>query len=114
VHTVNVLSPRNALTKFEICSKPVVLFDSHHYALLPWADWRSSLSMAPRLLSLDYHTDKHRAFWGWSFAQADPYKHFTADPELDFGHSRGIASQFEQSVELGWGNSCWAKPLLGP
>lgn len=55
-------NPRGALTRRTIAGKSVVSFRSHHYALLPWQEWRQALGQAPRLLSIDYHTDKHEAF----------------------------------------------------
>lgn len=53
----------NADVKSEsICGKPVFTFDSHHEALLPWAECANELGFAPRLLTLDYHSDTRPAF----------------------------------------------------
>ena len=54
--------PRDRLTALQIGGKSVVLFEKHHFALLPWRDWASTQPAPPRLLSLDYHTDSHPAF----------------------------------------------------
>ncbi len=56
------LNPRDALTRRTIGGKPVVCFDSHHYALLPWQEWRQKLGQPLHLLTIDYHTDTHLAF----------------------------------------------------
>lgn len=61
---------RDALITRAIAGKPVVLFEKHHYALLPWNDWASDLAVPPRLLSIDYHTDSHPAFLGLGCAEA--------------------------------------------
>lgn len=47
-----------------ICGKPVFTFDSHHEALLPWAECAVAVGDAPplRLLTLDYHSDTRPAF----------------------------------------------------
>ncbi|MBX8557003.1 UPF0489 family protein [Pseudomonas cichorii] len=49
-----------------ICGKPVFTFDNHHEALLPWAECASALDCAPRLLTLDYHSDTRSAFLSFS------------------------------------------------
>ena len=36
--------------------------ESHHYVLEPWAELRRKLGSAPRLLTLDYHTDTSAPF----------------------------------------------------
>jgi hypothetical protein len=61
--------PHAALTRRTIHGKSVVSFESHHYALLPWSEWRQELDAAPRLLSIDYHTDKHEPFLRWTFEE---------------------------------------------
>lgn len=61
--------PAAALTRRTIAGKSVVSFESHHYALLPWSEWRQELDAAPRLLSIDYHTDKHEPFLRWTFKE---------------------------------------------
>ncbi|MBX6746351.1 MAG: UPF0489 family protein [Acetobacteraceae bacterium] len=53
-----------------ICGKPVAIFRSHHYALLPWQRWAAAESEPVRILSLDYHTDKHRAFLRYGYRTA--------------------------------------------
>lgn len=45
-----------------INGKPVFTFDSHHEALLPWAQCARDLGISPRLLTLDYHCDTRPAF----------------------------------------------------
>lgn len=47
-----------------ICGKPVFTFDSHHEALLPWAECALAVGDAPRLrlLTFDYHSDTRPAF----------------------------------------------------
>ena len=54
--------PRAALTRRTIAGKSVVSFESHHYALLPWGEWRRELGRPLRLLTLDAHTDTEDAF----------------------------------------------------
>jgi len=44
--------------------KPFVV-DSHHKVLTAWADFRRTLPKAPRLLTLDHHTDTSRPFRRW-------------------------------------------------
>lgn len=48
----------------DICGKTVFTFDSHHEALLPWAECALAVGGAPRLrlLTLDYHSDTRPAF----------------------------------------------------
>ena len=36
--------------------------DSHQYALLAWAKYRQNLNVAPRLITLDHHTDTSSPF----------------------------------------------------
>jgi hypothetical protein len=38
------------------------IVDSHHKVLLAWAEYRSKLSDAPRLITLDHHTDTSPPF----------------------------------------------------
>ena len=71
-----IFDPRAALTRQSIRGKSVVSFESHHYALLPWSEWRQDLDAAPRLLSIDYHTDKHEPFLRWTFKE---WTHQTGD-----------------------------------
>lgn len=59
VQTINI-------TTEHICGKTVFTFDSHHEALLPWAQCARYLGMSPRLLTLDYHCDTRPAFIGHS------------------------------------------------
>lgn len=54
------------VTSENICGKSVFTFDSHHEALLPWAQCARDLGFAPRLLTLDYHSDTRPAFVGHS------------------------------------------------
>jgi hypothetical protein len=51
-----------AITIMSVKGKPVFVFEKHHYALHPWAEFRKRLAVAPRLLTLDYHTDTKQAF----------------------------------------------------
>lgn len=48
--------------KRDINGKSVFVFESHETALLPWAEYRRSLSKPPLLLTLDHHTDTREAF----------------------------------------------------
>ncbi len=66
------ISIREKIRFNEICGKPVALFDEHHYALLPWCVWANTQKEPVRLLSMDYHTDKHAAFLRFSFDGTDP------------------------------------------
>ena len=45
-----------------INNKKIYIFESHHEAILPWAELRATLNEAPVLLSLDHHTDIHEPF----------------------------------------------------
>lgn len=54
------------ITTENICGKAVFTFDSHHEALLPWAQCARDLGISPRLLTLDYHCDTRPAFIGHS------------------------------------------------
>lgn len=62
--------PRDALTRQQIGGKLIVLFEKHHYALLPWHEWARDLGAPPRLLSIDYHTDSHAAFHSYGCSAA--------------------------------------------
>lgn len=55
-------NPRNQLIRRTIVGKKVVSFRSHHHAIIPWYECRQQLDQAPRLLSIDYHTDSHLPF----------------------------------------------------
>jgi hypothetical protein len=59
-------NPREALTCMQIGDKPVVPFEKHHFAQLPWQDWRSVLPVTPKLLSLHTHTNSMVAFRGFA------------------------------------------------
>ncbi len=59
------LTLRDLLTENNINGKRVVVFDSHHFALLPWSDFARELGAPVRLLTLDYHTDTMMAFRGY-------------------------------------------------
>ncbi|MQT73322.1 UPF0489 family protein [Pseudomonas helleri] len=59
IHKINIVSEI-------IDGKPVFTFDSHHEALLPWAQCARDLGVSPRLLTLDYHCDTRPAFIGHS------------------------------------------------
>jgi UPF0489 domain len=39
-----------------------VVVRAHHHALLAWSQYRAGLSFAPRLITLDHHTDTSRPF----------------------------------------------------
>lgn len=52
------------ITTENISGKSVFTFDSHHEALLPWAQCARDLGVLPRLLTLDYHCDTRPAFIG--------------------------------------------------
>lgn len=45
-------------------TKPVYITESHHHVLAGWARLRRELPEAPRLLTLDYHTDTRPAYVG--------------------------------------------------
>ncbi|MDX2023326.1 MAG: UPF0489 family protein [Deltaproteobacteria bacterium] len=45
-----------------IAKPPVVVVEAHHEALLAWSQYRSTLGRAPRLITLDHHTDTSRPF----------------------------------------------------
>lgn len=59
---ITLPNPRDRLTRITIASKEVVLFDEHHYALLPWQEWRQAVGAPLNLLTIDHHTDTHPAF----------------------------------------------------
>jgi len=54
----------DGITRTAVNGKQVFAFESHHHALIPWAEVRRGLQRAPRLLTLDYHTDTVGAFRG--------------------------------------------------
>jgi hypothetical protein len=54
------------ITTENISGKSVFTFDSHHEALLPWAQCARDLGITPRLLTLDFHSDTRPAFIGHS------------------------------------------------
>ncbi len=43
-------------------NKSLIIVDSHHKVLGAWAAYRASLAVAPRLISLDHHTDTSKPF----------------------------------------------------
>lgn len=45
-----------------ICGKKVYIFEDHATALIPWAECRQQLDRAPKLFTLDFHTDVMAAF----------------------------------------------------
>jgi len=51
----------------------VVSFHSHHYALLPWQEWRQELGRPLRLMSIDFHTDTNDAFQYYAYYLRDPH-----------------------------------------
>jgi hypothetical protein len=55
-----------------ICGKPIAIFESHHFALLPWQRWAEKQNDPVRVLSLDYHTDKHKAFLRYGYCGLAP------------------------------------------
>jgi hypothetical protein len=48
--------------------KRVYVTESHHHVLHAWAELRCSLDKAPRLFTLDYHTDTRPTFVGFGTA----------------------------------------------
>lgn len=59
-------------TSFAMREK-LVIVDKHSLVLEAWASYRATLESAPRLLSLDHHTDTSRPFRRWLNA-ADPVR----------------------------------------
>lgn len=47
----------------------MVIVESHHHVLLAWAQYRNRLECAPRLLTLDHHTDTSAPFRSYLRAQ---------------------------------------------
>jgi hypothetical protein len=76
VSGVVTLNPRDALTRRTIGGKAVVSFHSHHYALLPWQEWRRELGRPLRLVSIDSHTDTNDAFQSYDadFKDSSPWE----------------------------------------
>ena len=58
--------------------KKVYVFESHNFALIPWAECRRTLGQKPRLFTLDFHTDTHTAF---RTTAAQKCAKFCPDPE---------------------------------
>lgn len=52
---------------------PIKIVEDHHQALLAWAQYRSTLAQAPRLLTLDHHTDTSRPFRNFLKKQTLPH-----------------------------------------
>lgn len=55
----------------QIKSKDIYIFESHHYALSPWAELRNTLSKAPILISFDHHLDYVDPFAGFIYNQVN-------------------------------------------
>jgi hypothetical protein len=53
-----------------IHGKQGAVFERHQYALIPWQKWGAEQAEPVRLLSLDYHTDKRRAFLRYAYRDA--------------------------------------------
>lgn len=66
----NLAGVRGAVRFRTGLGKPVAVFEAHHYALVPWQEWSAQYAGPVRLLSFDYHTDKHRAFLRHAFRVA--------------------------------------------
>ncbi len=60
------------VVRHSIGDKAVYVFEKHHYALWPWAELRRQTSAAPTLVTLDAHTDLHRAFVGHAYGKFYP------------------------------------------
>lgn len=77
------------------------IVDSHHKVLSAWANYRSNTSEAPRLITLDHHTDTSRPF-----RKLISKKHGGSLSEEDFNkiqasHIKDIDYADPQSVENG-------------
>ncbi|MBM0105830.1 UPF0489 family protein [Steroidobacter sp. S1-65] len=53
-------------------TKPLYITESHHHVLTGWARLRRDLVQAPRLLTLDYHTDTKPAYFGYATDNQKP------------------------------------------
>lgn len=71
-----------------------VIVQAHHHALLAWSNFRSQLERAPRLLTLDHHTDTSRPFRNHLRAHwaADDHERLRAAwlCQIDFGQTDTI------------------------
>lgn len=59
------------IENFEFGGKDVYVFESHNFALIPWAEISNSLTETPYLITLDYHTDTHHAFQSEAYHSAN-------------------------------------------
>lgn len=50
------------MDRLKIKNKKVYVVDNHHEVLEAWAEYRRNLDSAPELITIDYHTDTHKAF----------------------------------------------------
>jgi len=55
------MSLASQIQSLTIAGKPVALFEHHHFALIPWAQWGLGLATL-RLVTIDHHCDTHEAF----------------------------------------------------
>jgi hypothetical protein len=56
-------------TLLAIKGKDVYVVDDHHKALAAWALVRRSMANAPNLITIDHHTDTHKAFLGYAWTE---------------------------------------------
>lgn len=52
--------------KISIEGKNIYIVQEHHHVLEAWAEYRKKVTSAPMMITLDHHTDTHRAFLQYS------------------------------------------------
>lgn len=77
-----------------------VVVEAHHQALLAWSQYRAQLDRAPRLITLDHHTDTSRPFRNLlrrAYA-ADEHDRLRAAwlAQIDFRHPASVVAAIEK------------------
>lgn len=78
----------NLVEKRIIKDKPIFIFESHHFALYPWAWLRSQFKSAPLLFSLDHHTDTHIPFLNECYV------------DERIGHNSKLAKKYVEEIDF--------------
>lgn len=78
----------------------ISVVDSHHKALMSWANFRKKLNTAPRLISLDHHTDTSPPFRHYIRTHQKTENFLSAQSKhlesIDFTNSKTVASAIEK------------------
>ena len=79
------------LEQRNINGKNIYIVESHHFAMMPWANLRAQMDIAPLLVSFDHHTDTH-----------DPFLHYCYyhNPNGKQEYSEELAASLVQRMDF--------------